>query len=92
MKKSIQFFLMSFRRKPESSGFKTLRTYWTPVFTGVTDETNFFTPSGQGEEEYSEIFTASLSRGKGSLRMDTVYLSCWTTAANPFFSISTSDA
>jgi len=37
---------MSFRRKPESSAFKVLRTYWTPVFTGVTAENKFFTPSG----------------------------------------------
>jgi hypothetical protein len=38
VKKSIWFFVTSFRRKPESSVFKTLRTCWTPVFTGVTAE------------------------------------------------------
>jgi hypothetical protein len=38
VKKSIWFFVTSFRRKPESSVFKTLRTSWTPVFTGVTAE------------------------------------------------------
>jgi hypothetical protein len=42
VKKSIQFFFTSFRRKPESSVFKVLRTYWTPVFTGVTAENQFF--------------------------------------------------
>jgi len=26
--------------------FKAFRIYWTPVFTGVTAEINFFTPSG----------------------------------------------
>ena len=38
VKKSIWLFVTSFRRKPESSVFKTLRTCWTPVFTGVTAE------------------------------------------------------
>jgi len=38
VEKSIWFFVTSFRRKPESSVFKTLRTCWTPVFTGVTAE------------------------------------------------------
>jgi hypothetical protein len=42
VKKSIQFFFTSFRRKPESSVFKVLRTYWIPVFTGVTAENQFF--------------------------------------------------
>jgi hypothetical protein len=49
VKKSIQFFFTSFRRKPESSVFKVLRTYWTPVFTGVTAENQFFHSfGGQG--------------------------------------------
>ncbi|MCX5917625.1 MAG: hypothetical protein NTX30_13225 [Deltaproteobacteria bacterium] len=48
MKKSIQFFFTSFRRKPESSVFKVLRTYWTPVFTGVTAEKQFFHSFGDG--------------------------------------------
>jgi len=43
----------SFRRKPESSpaagGFKPLKISWTPVFTGVDDEKQFFhTFGGQG--------------------------------------------
>ncbi|MCX5916033.1 MAG: hypothetical protein NTX30_05010, partial [Deltaproteobacteria bacterium] len=50
MKKSIQFFFTSFRRKPESSVFKDLRTYWTPVFTGVTAENQFFHTFGEGRE------------------------------------------
>jgi hypothetical protein len=49
VKKSIQFFFTSFRRKPESSVFKVLRTYWTPVFTGVTAENQFFHTFGEGE-------------------------------------------
>ncbi|MCX5912274.1 MAG: hypothetical protein NTV04_10115 [Deltaproteobacteria bacterium] len=36
MKKSIWVFFTSFRRKPESSFFKALPIFWTPVFTGVT--------------------------------------------------------
>src|SRR3989304_2699254 len=28
--------MLSFRRKPESSVFKSLWCHWTPVFTGVT--------------------------------------------------------
>jgi len=35
-------FFTSFRRKPESSVFRALRTDWTPVFTGVTAEIQFF--------------------------------------------------
>jgi hypothetical protein len=42
MKKSIWFFFTSFRRKPESSVFNALTIDWTPVFTGVTTETQFF--------------------------------------------------
>jgi hypothetical protein len=42
VKKSIYFFFTSFRRKPESSFFKALQKYWTPVFTGVTAGTQFF--------------------------------------------------
>jgi len=42
VKKLIWFFFMSFRRKPESSVFMALRTDWTPVFTGVTAEIQFF--------------------------------------------------
>jgi hypothetical protein len=38
VKKLISFFFTSFRRKPESSVFKTLAIDWTPVFTGVTAE------------------------------------------------------
>jgi hypothetical protein len=42
VKKSIRFLFTSFRRKPESSAFRALRTDWTPVFTGVTAEIQFF--------------------------------------------------
>jgi len=50
VKKSIWFFFTSFRRTPdrspgqapESSVFRALRTDWTPVFTGVTAEIQFF--------------------------------------------------
>jgi hypothetical protein len=42
VKKSALFFFTSFRRKPESSVFKALRTDWTPVFTGVTAGIQFF--------------------------------------------------
>jgi hypothetical protein len=42
VKKLISFFFTSFRRKPESSVFKTLAINWTPVFTGVTAEIQFF--------------------------------------------------
>ena len=38
----IWFFLASFRRKPESRFFTDLRIDWTPVFTGVTNEFQFF--------------------------------------------------
>jgi hypothetical protein len=41
-KKLIWFFLASFRRKPESRFFTDLRIDWTPVFTGVTNEFQFF--------------------------------------------------
>jgi hypothetical protein len=42
VKKSIWLFFTSFRRKPESSVFKALAIDWTPVFTGVTSEIQFF--------------------------------------------------
>jgi len=42
VKKLIWFFFTSFRRKPESSVLTALRIDWTPVFTGVTPETQFF--------------------------------------------------
>jgi hypothetical protein len=49
VKKLIWFFLASFRRKlvesslrPESRFFTDLRIDWTPVFTGVTNEFQFF--------------------------------------------------
>jgi hypothetical protein len=42
VKKLISFFFTSFQRKPESSVFKTLAIDWTPVFTGVTAEIQFF--------------------------------------------------
>jgi hypothetical protein len=48
VKKSIWFLFTSFRRKPESSVFETLRTDWTPVFTGVTAEIQFFHTFGEG--------------------------------------------
>jgi len=52
VKKLISFFFTSFRRKPESSVFKTLAIDWTPVFTGVTAEIQFFhTFSHQGGGE-----------------------------------------
>ena len=40
--KSIRLFFASFRRKPESSVLRVLQTDWTPVFTGVTAEIQFF--------------------------------------------------
>jgi hypothetical protein len=42
VKKLIWFFLASFRRKLESRFFTDLRIDWTPVFTGVTNEFQFF--------------------------------------------------
>jgi len=56
VKKSVSFFFLSFRRKPESSVFKALRNYWTPVFTGVTAEIQFFHTFGEGKGggEYSD--------------------------------------
>jgi len=42
VKKLAWFFFTSFQRKPESSVFNALRTDWTPVFTGVTTEKQFF--------------------------------------------------
>ena len=42
VKKSAWVFSSSFRRKPESSIFEPLKTSWTPVFTGVTTERQFF--------------------------------------------------
>jgi hypothetical protein len=41
-------FFSSFRRKPESSVFGALQTDWTPVFTGVTAEIQFFHSFGVG--------------------------------------------
>ena len=49
MKKSIWLFFTSFRRKPESSFFTALAIDWTPVFTGVTAEIQFFHTFGEGE-------------------------------------------
>jgi hypothetical protein len=42
VKKLLLFLFTSFRRKPESSVFQALRIDWTPVFTGVTAEIQFF--------------------------------------------------
>jgi len=50
VKKSIWFLFTSFRRKPESSVFQALRTGWTPVYTGVTAEIQFFHTFGEGWE------------------------------------------
>jgi hypothetical protein len=36
VKKLVSVVWASFRRKPESSKFNLLKTFWTPVFTGVT--------------------------------------------------------
>ena len=49
VKKSVRFFFTSFRRKPESSFFKALAIDWTPVFTGVTAEIQFFHTFGEGQ-------------------------------------------
>jgi hypothetical protein len=48
-------FSLSFRRKPESSLFKALQISWTPVFTGVTAQIQFFHtfPFSKGEKEES---------------------------------------
>jgi hypothetical protein len=48
VKKSILLFFTSFWRKPESSVFKALAIDWTPVFTGVTPEIQFFHTFGEG--------------------------------------------
>jgi len=75
VKKSIQFFFTSFRRKPESSVFKVLRTYWTPVFTGVTAENQFFHSFGEGKGggQYANLFIAfvlaCLSTGKRTAKV-----------------------
>jgi hypothetical protein len=55
VKKSIWLFFTSFRRKPESSVFKPLAIAWTPVFTGVTAEIQFFTPSGLERVSFEKI-------------------------------------
>jgi hypothetical protein len=51
-------FSLSFRRKPESSLFKALQISWTPVFTGVTAQIQFFHtfpfPKGEKEESFRE--------------------------------------
>jgi hypothetical protein len=47
VKKLIWLFFTSFRRKPESSVFKALAIDWTPVFTGVTPEIQFFHTFGE---------------------------------------------
>jgi hypothetical protein len=49
VKKFAWIFFPSFRRKPESSIFKPLRTAWTPVFTGVTTKRKFFHTFSGGE-------------------------------------------
>jgi len=55
VKKLIWFFLASFRQKPESRFFKDLRIYWTPVFTGVTNEFQFFHTFGEGEKKLGSV-------------------------------------
>jgi hypothetical protein len=71
VKKLISFFFTSFRRKPESSVFKTLAIDWTPVFTGVTAEIQFFhtfplwsggkpTPRGEKRNRLSKAFRKAL--------------------------------
>jgi hypothetical protein len=53
-------FFPSFRRKPESSIFNPLTTSWTPVFTGVTAEKQFFYtfPNLGGEAEEISVILA----------------------------------
>ena len=71
VKKLISFFFTSFRRKPESSVFKTLAIDWTPVFTGVTAEIQFFhTFPRQGGGNFIFISTGlpSPPQGKGRVR------------------------
>ena len=67
VKKSIWFFFTSFRRKPESRVFRALRTEWTPVFTGVTAEIQFFHSfrEGKGGGDLGNYFTASGRSGSG---------------------------
>jgi len=42
VKKLARCRFPSFRRKPESSNLRKLRTAWTPVFTGVTAKMGLF--------------------------------------------------
>jgi hypothetical protein len=48
VKKSIWLFFTSFRRNPESRSFTNLQILWTPVFTGVTAEIQYFHTFGEG--------------------------------------------
>jgi hypothetical protein len=67
VKKSIWLFFTSFRRKPESSVFKALAIDWTPVFTGVTPEIQFFHTFGEGRVGVMrlEIFMQRLGKNFG---------------------------
>jgi hypothetical protein len=59
-------FSLSFRRKPESSLFKALQISWTPVFTGVTAQIQFFHtfPFEGGMGGFKDVF---ITKGKGHL-------------------------
>jgi len=64
--KKLEFPLfLSFRRKPESSIFKVLRTFWTPVFTGETTKKQFFHTFGEDLGGGENGIFSQLQGGKG---------------------------
>jgi hypothetical protein len=53
----------SFRRKPESSVFGALQTDWTPVFTGVTAEIQFFHSFRGTEGDFHGLWVTPTAMG-----------------------------
>jgi hypothetical protein len=76
MKKSVLFYFVSFRPRigvrgklqPESSIFGALRTDWTPVFSGVTTQIQFFHSFG-GQEGDGALLSAERVAGEISCKL-----------------------
>jgi hypothetical protein len=68
VKKTVLFYFVSFRRKPESSIFGALRTDWTPVFTGVTTQIQYFHSFGgyEGDGDFREHHRLTNKRKKNA--------------------------
>jgi hypothetical protein len=55
----IDLVLFGVRRRPESRFFTNLRIDWTPVFTGVTNEFQFFHSFRGAEEGFKKAISKS---------------------------------